>query len=71
MNLVDLLVTIVLLVILVTAVLSAVTWAAHRLSRAREPGREVQQERGLHYFVAFEPPTRVPTESSDPPTPPI
>ena len=56
MNVVDLLVTIVVVTILVTLVLAVVTYVAYKLRLAREPSELKRSEDGLRYFVRFAPP---------------
>ena len=64
MNVVDLLITIVVVTILVTIVLAVVTYVAYKLRVAREPGPGAAGSPGLRYFVVHEPaPTRVPSAS--------
>ena len=54
MNIVDLLVTIVVVTILVTIVLALVTYVAYKLRLSREPKRE-EATGGLIYFVDLRP----------------
>jgi hypothetical protein len=54
MNIVDLLVTIVVVTILVTIVLALVTYIAYKLRLSREPAR-VEDESGLKYFIDYRP----------------
>lgn len=54
MNVVDLLITIVVVTILVTIVLAVVTYIAYKLRLAREPGASTEAATGLRYFVAYE-----------------
>jgi heme/copper-type cytochrome/quinol oxidase subunit 2 len=56
MNVVDLLITIVVVTILVTIVLAVVTYIAYKLRLAREPGPGPEAAKGLRYFVAYEAP---------------
>jgi heme/copper-type cytochrome/quinol oxidase subunit 2 len=58
MNVVDLLITIVVVTILVTIVLAVITYVAYKLRLARQPVEEVDEEEGLRYFVRFERPDR-------------
>jgi hypothetical protein len=55
MNVVDLLITIVVVTILVTIVLAVVTYIAYKLRLAREPGPSPDAPTALRYFVAYEP----------------
>ena len=56
MNVIDLLVTIVVVTILVTIVLAVVTYVAYKLRLSREPSELDRSEDGLRYFVAYTPP---------------
>lgn len=56
MNVVDLLITIVVVTILVTIVLAIVTYIAYKLRLSREPSRAVDDPDGLRYFVRHDPP---------------
>jgi hypothetical protein len=56
MNVIDLLVTIVVVTILVTIVLAIVTYVAYKLRLAREPSELDRSEDGLRYFIAYPPP---------------
>ncbi|MDH3206560.1 MAG: hypothetical protein OEO79_08105 [Gemmatimonadota bacterium] len=56
MNVIDLLVTIVVVTILVTIVLAIVTYVAYKLRLSREPSDLDRSEDGLRYFVAYPPP---------------
>ena len=59
MNVVDLLITIVVVTILVTIVLAVVTYIAYKLRLAREPGPNAESRKGSRYFVTYEaPPAR-------------
>ena len=51
MNVVDLLITIVVVTILVTIVLAVITYVAYKLRLARQPAEEVESEGELRYFV--------------------
>jgi len=55
MNVVDLLITIVVVTILVTIVLAVITYVAYKLRLARQPADEVVGEGELRYFVRYEP----------------
>ena len=57
MNVVDLLITIVVVTILVTIVLAIVTYVAYKLRLSREPIRTLDDPGGLRYFVRHDPPT--------------
>jgi len=56
MNVIDLLVTIVVVTILVTIVLAVVTYVAYKLRLAREPVTADTSGDGLRYFVRHDPP---------------
>ena len=56
MNVIDLLVTIVVVTILVTIVLAIVTYVAYKLRLSREPSDLERSEDGLRYFVEYPPP---------------
>ena len=58
MDIVDLLITIVVVTILVTIVLAVVTYVAYKLRLSREPDRVDHDPQGLHYFVRYDPPNR-------------
>ena len=55
MNVVDLLITIVVVTILVTIVLAIVTYVAYKLRLSREPGRKEDDPNELRYFVRYDP----------------
>lgn len=55
MNVVDLLITIVVVTILVTIVLAVVTYIAYKLRLAREPGSGAESSTALRYFVTHDP----------------
>jgi len=55
-NVIDLLVTIVVVTILVTIVLAVVTYVAYKLRLAREPSALEKYPDGLRYFVRQNPP---------------
>ena len=55
MNVVDLLITIVVVTILVTIVLAVITYVAYKLRLARQPAEEVEVEEELRYFIRFDP----------------
>ena len=57
MNVVDLLITIVVVTILVTIVLAVITYVAYKLRLARQPAEEVELEGDLRFFVRRVPPT--------------
>lgn len=57
MNVIDLLVTIVVVTILVTIILAVVTYVAYKLRLAREPSDLGFAEDGLRYFVVYAPPS--------------
>jgi len=60
MNVVDLLITIVVVTILVTIVLAVITYVAYKLRLARQPVEEMDEEDELRYFVRFERPDHDP-----------
>ncbi len=57
MNVVDILISIVVVTILVTIILAVVTYVAYKLRLSREPGRVEEAEGALRYFVRYDPPT--------------
>jgi hypothetical protein len=59
MNVVDLLITIVVVTILVTIVLAVITYVAYKLRLARQPAEEIEVEGDLHYFVRHLPASAV------------
>lgn len=63
MNVIDLLVTIVVVTILVTIVLAIVTYVAYKLRLAREPSTLEPASDGLRYFVTYPPPGADPGEA--------
>lgn len=65
MNVVDLLVTIIVVTILVTIALGVVTYIAYKLRLARRPVAEDEKGSAPHYFQAHEPPA-----TEEPPEPP-
>lgn len=74
MNVVDLLVTIIVVTILVTIALGVVTYIAYKLRLARRPVAEDEDASAPHFFQAHDPPAaEVPPEApveEDDPTPP-
>lgn len=56
MNVVDILISIVVVTILVTIILAVVTYVAYKLRLAREPGRTEEDASALRYFVRYDPP---------------
>ena len=56
MNVVDLLITIVVVTILVTIVLAVITYVAYKLRLARQPAEARDDEGALRYFVRYSPP---------------
>jgi len=56
MNVVDLLITIVVVTILVTIVLAVITYVAYKLRLARQPVEVSEGEGALRYFVRYTPP---------------
>lgn len=55
MNVVDLLITIVVVTILVTIVLAVVTYVAYKLRLARQPREESDDDGELRFFIRYEP----------------
>jgi len=55
MNVVDLLITIVVVTILVTIVLAVITYVAYKLRLARQPSEDLEREGDLRYFVRYAP----------------
>ncbi|MGD8319539.1 MAG: hypothetical protein PVJ02_03775 [Gemmatimonadota bacterium] len=55
MNVVDLLITIVVVTILVTIVLAVVTYVAYKLRLARQPAQDADESGDLRYFVQYRP----------------
>lgn len=56
MNVVDILISIVVVTILVTIILAIVTYVAYKLRLSREPARPEDDPSALRYFVPFRPP---------------
>jgi NhaP-type Na+/H+ or K+/H+ antiporter len=56
MDVIDLLITIVVVTILVTIILAVVTYVAYKLRLAREPNALERSEDGLRYFRRYSPP---------------
>ena len=56
MNVVDLLITIVVVTILVTIVLAVITYVAYKLRLMRQPSEGSESEGGLRFFVRHAPP---------------
>lgn len=56
MNVVDILISIVVVTILVTVILAIVTYVAYKLRLSREPARAEDDPSALRYFVTFPPP---------------
>lgn len=56
MNVVDILISIVVVTILVTIILAIVTYAAYKLRLSREPARADDDPSTLRYFTPYEPP---------------
>ncbi len=68
MNVVDLLVTIIVVTILVTIALGVVTYIAYKLRLARRPVAEDEEASAPHYFQAHEPPAaEAPPAAEGPP----
>lgn len=66
MNVVDLLVTIIVVTILVTIALGVVTYIAYKLRLARRPVAEDEDASAPHFFQAPDPPA-----AEAPPDPPV
>ncbi len=64
MDVIDLLITIVVVTILVTIILAIVTYVAYKLRMAREPSALDRAEDGLRYFVRHAPPDAAKPPSS-------
>lgn len=56
MNIVDILISIVVVTILVTIILAVVTYVAYKLRISREPARVEDDPSSLRYFVRHDPP---------------
>jgi heme/copper-type cytochrome/quinol oxidase subunit 2 len=56
MNVVDLLITIVVVTILVTIVLAVITYVAYKLRLARQPAEVPDSDEDLRYFLRYDPP---------------
>jgi heme/copper-type cytochrome/quinol oxidase subunit 2 len=65
MNVVDLLITIVVVTILVTIVLAVITYVAYKLRLARQPAEELESPGDLQYFVRFPPPSTMKESEAD------
>ncbi len=65
MNVVDLLITIVVVTILVTIVLAVITYVAYKLRLARQPAEEMESAGDLRYFVSFPPPGGIKEAEAD------
>lgn len=59
MDVVDILISIVVVTILVTIILAVVTYVAYKLRLSREPVRREDDPEALRYFVRYDPPSRV------------
>ncbi len=57
MNVVDILISIVVVTILVTIILAVVTYVAYKLRLSREPARRDEDPDALRYFVRHDPPS--------------
>ena len=58
MDVVDILISIVVVTILVTIILAVVTYVAYKLRLSREPERREDDPGALRYFVRYDPPAR-------------
>lgn len=58
MNVVDILISIVVVTILVTIILAIVTYVAYKLRLSREPAPSRGDPSALRYFVPYVPPSR-------------
>jgi Tfp pilus assembly protein PilE len=59
MNVIDLLVTIIVVTILVTIALGVMTYIAYKLRMSRRPAAEDEGATGPRFFVVHEPPSPV------------
>ena len=59
MDVVDILISIVVVTILVTIILAVVTYVAYKLRLAREPSALERAGDGPRYFVRYDPPVAV------------
>lgn len=66
MDVIDLLITIVVVTILVTIVLAVVTYVAYKLRLSREPTALEPGADGLRYFVRHDPPAAAEGTGHDP-----
>jgi hypothetical protein len=57
MDVVDILISIVVVTILVTIILAVVTYVAYKLRLSREPVRRADDPDALRYFVPYDPPS--------------
>ena len=64
MDVVDILISIVVVTILVTIILAIVTYVAYKLRLSREPVRHEDDLEGLRYFVRYDPPSFVADEAT-------
>lgn len=64
MDVIDLLITIVVVTILVTIILAVVTYVAYKLRLSREPGALDRSQDGLRYFVRHDPPSGIGVEGT-------
>ncbi len=55
MDVIDLLITIVIVTILVTLILAVVTYVAYKLGLAREPSEFDRRDEDFRYFVRYTP----------------
>ena len=67
MDVIQLLITIVVVTILVTIVLAVVTYVAYKLRLAREPSALERPVDGPRYFVRYDPPAAASTETASAP----
>ena len=63
MDVVDILISIVVVTILVTIILAVVTYVAYKLRLSREPVRADDDPSGLRYFIRFDPPSMLTDEA--------
>ena len=66
MDVVDILISIVVVTILVTIILAVVTYVAYKLRLSREPVRTDDDPSGLRYFIRFDPPAMLTDEVGAP-----
>jgi hypothetical protein len=65
MNVIDLLVTIIVVTILVTIALGVMTYIAYKLRVSRRPAADGDGAGGPRFFIVHEPPSAVPAAEDD------